>query len=994
MADTASLEPDVRAATGVRRTIGVLVDYIDSWQGGYETQLRGAFEAECRRLDLNLLLIVGRSAEHTDAAGRAHNEIYRLINAQHIDGLILVSSVLAAFSGREGVERLCRSLPKLPMCSIGLELTDVPSVILDNRAGMVSLMDHLLAEHSRQRIAFIGGPLHSPDACVRMDVYLEALQSARLPIDPKLLVAADFSRGGGMDAMKQILASGASFDAVVAANDAMALGALDVLKSMGCRVPRDVAVTGFDDLTLSRYAAVPLTTVRQPMEYMASVALRSVYRQLQGKSVDPVRRLVAEFIQRQSCGCGPKRLVRPEVTQPSALGPARFVDRHADRLSEVLIREVELPGADPGWARQLVVALREELTGKVDAFINVLDDLLNGVGPHDELYDEFQLVITLLRDALTDVTDSKLEDLWHVARRAIALASIRNQTGQRMDAEASYQRLLGTGERFTAALDRASLLKAFAEELPRLNARDVFVSLFADDTRQRLQPFFWMQDGKVREVPFESFDAQQLIPNPDYWQERRRTSFALPLTFEAECFGVVVFGEGTGVYEMLREQISAAIKVNALHQEIVRQTALRERSVQERVATGERMQALSVLAGGVAHDLNNALGPLVGLPDMILTDLARVERGDWERLAQARADIGMIKAAAQRAALTIKDLLTLGRRGKGAREPIDLNDVIRQCIASELIMRHATEAGVELTVQLAELRMGVLGSEPHLVRVVSNLLRNALEATQNGGRIVIATSVADVVQPRHGYETVEPGCYSVLSVVDTGHGMTREDVARAFEPFFSKKRFAGRSGSGLGLAIVHAVVKEHGGFIHVESDVGKGTGFTLYLPRVELESLPEPIPTEPPRGGGRLLIIDDEPAQLRTAARALIELGYDVTTALSGKQALAHLGMSGGAPHPEDIGDSSASAFDLVICDVLLGEAEDGIDLLKKVLQRYPKQKTLIVSGYASEERRQVANALGIPWVAKPYTTQTLADAVDAVIKDKTGSGQWAFLRA
>jgi DNA-binding LacI/PurR family transcriptional regulator/signal transduction histidine kinase/CheY-like chemotaxis protein len=965
---------------------------MDSWQGGYETHMRNALQLECERLGHNLLLVVGRGVEHPDPAGRAHNEIYSLLSQRCVDGLLLVSGGLAAFAGADGITRLSREFSGLPICCIGLEIPDVPSVIVDNRAGMTALMEHLLCEHSRRKVAFIGGPENSPDGQARLSIFQHELQKLQIPIDPRLVVHGDFTRGGGMDAMKQILAAGAAFDAVVAANDAMALGALDVLKSRGYRVPRDVAVTGFDDLSLSRYAAVPLTTVRQPMEYMAMAGLRAVDSQMRGETVEPTRRLIAEFVQRQSCGCGPHHVVRPEVTNPTALGAARFVERHADRLIELLMREVVLPLPKQDWATQLVRALGDETAGKEEAFVNALDDLLNSVGRHDELYDEFQLVITLLRDAFTDVVDGALEDLWHTARRVIALASIRNQTGQRMDAEAAYQRLLGTGERFTAALDKASLLRAFAEELPRLNATDVFISLFEDEERTRMVPFFWMQEGRVREVPVTGFPADQLIPDPGYWQERRRTAFALPLTFESDTLGVVVFGDGTGVYEMLREQISAAIKVNALHQEIVRQTALHERSVQERVATGERMQALSVLAGGVAHDLNNALGPLVGLPDLILNDLDAVERGDAVRAAQVRADLAMIKVAAQRAALTIKDLLTLGRRGHGARDPIDLNDVVRQCISTEQLTRRAADAQIELRVELDPSAVGVLGSEPHLVRVVSNLMRNALEATGEKGEVSATTSRLVLTAPRHGFETVEPGPYAVLTVGDTGHGMTREEVARAFEPFFSKKRFAGQSGSGLGLAIVHAVVKEHGGFIHVDSAVGSGTTFTLFIPLVELPRLEQPIPTEPPRGGGRLLVVDDEAAQARTAERALCNLGYQVTTAFSAGQALQALRMGEhdvvlAPPRP-------TSDFDLVICDVLLGEAEDGIDLLRRVLDRYPNQKTLIVSGYASEERRQVADSLGIPWVSKPYTTQLLADAVDTVLKaKKTGSGQWAFLR-
>ncbi len=951
-----------------RKTIGVLIDYMDSGRAGYESQLRLVFEKECQRLDLNLMIVVGRPFEAVDPAGRAQNSIYRLMHEHCVDGLILVSSALASSAGPEGIRRLLKHLPNVPTCSIGLPLSEVPSVAVDNRPGMQALMNHLIVDHQRRRIAFVGGPAQNPDASARREVYEQALRAADLDVDPRLIGAGDFTRATGVEAMNKILASGLAFDAVVAANDGMALGVIDVLKARGYRVPRDIAVTGFDDLLLSRYAPVPLTTVRQPLASMAVTALTTVHRAMLGEPIEEQQHLVAQFVQRESCGCGRRHSPRVPRSLPPQLTPPELIKRRAGHLARLLSAEVKLAIADEGWARRLVQSLQAELEGQDESFYTALDDLLNRVGRHDELYDDFQLMITLLREELSDIGGFGLEDLWHSARRQIALASIRNQTAQRMETDDEYQRLLRTGERFSSALNHDALVKALTEELPRLNATDVFISLYADDSLCTLRPFFWMRAGQVRPVRDGTFPATQLMPDTGFWQERRQTAFALPLTFESEQLGVAVFGAGTGVYEMLREQISAALKVNLLHREIVRKTTLHERSVQERVATAERMQSLSVLAGGVAHDLNNALGPLVGLPDIIQQDIKAVVDGNKERAARVAGDLDMIKMAALRASQTIKDLLTLGRQGQGAREPLDLNQVVRQCVESEPLRQRAEASKVEVVLSLCDAPLGLIGSEPHLVRAVSNLLRNGMEAVDGRGRVELATSVMRVKEPLSGYETVEPGHYAVVTVADTGQGMAAAELSRAFEPFFTRKRYGGQSGSGLGLAIVHAVVKEHGGFIHVDSEVQRGTTFKVFFPVARVQAPPSQLPRPMTLGSGRILVVDDEEVQLVTAQRALAQLGYEVVTVPNGVEALMLLE---GELHPP---------FDLIICDMVLGDGDDGVELLTRVKNSNPKQRGIIVSGHAASDRRRAAAELGIPWLNKPYTTEALGEVVARVL--------------
>jgi signal transduction histidine kinase len=288
---------------------------------------------------------------------------------------------------------------------------------------------------------------------------------------------------------------------------------------------------------------------------------------------------------------------------------------------------------------------------------------------------------------------------------------------------------------------------------------------------------------------------------------------------------------------MVRSQISSALKSVALHQEILQQTALHERSVQERLAAAERMNALSVLAGGVAHDLNNTLGPLVGLPDLILHQLRASSSGADN--AGIRSDVMAIKTAALRAARTIKDLLVLGRQGRTEQELVDLNRVAASCFGTDVMVHQkAASGGVRVELEVYPAPLVIRASDAQLARAITNLLHNAVEAAPRGGRVVLRTGATRLLEPLSAHERIPAGDYALVAVSDTGTGIADTDLGRIFEPFFTRKRPSENSGSGLGLTIVHSVVKEHDGFVDVATEPGRGTTFTLYLRRAA-----EPVTT-------------------------------------------------------------------------------------------------------------------------------------------------------
>jgi signal transduction histidine kinase len=349
----------------------------------------------------------------------------------------------------------------------------------------------------------------------------------------------------------------------------------------------------------------------------------------------------------------------------------------------------------------------------------------------------------------------------------------------------------------------------------------------------KLEPFFRLQGGQSVDPPAAPLLATRLLSSSAYPVDRRHTSFLLPLTCEAEYLGVAVFqpGSGLGVCGMLREQISGAVKSVALHREIAQQTALHERTDRERAAATERMESLSVMAGGVAHDLNSALSPLVMLPDLMLRQLDELVIDATENGRRLRQHVETIKSAGRRATQTVKDLMTLGGQGRAPKAPLDLNRLVASCLSAEpLLVMHQEEPRVDVTVRLYPQPLVVHASQHHVERAISNLIRNAVESIHLDGLISVTTSQACLTEPRLGHETVAAGDYAVVTVSDTGQGIPPELLGRVFEPFFTKKKLRDSSGSGLGLSIVHGVVKEHQGFVDVASTPGTGTTFTLYFP--------------------------------------------------------------------------------------------------------------------------------------------------------------------
>ena len=953
----------------------MLVAQIDRTSGGYESELRAGFEARCRNHDLNLLVVAGLGPGDPRPEYAAHNGIYELIGPDSADGVILVAPGLAVHGGLGAVLALVEHCRPLPVCSLGLLVPGVPSVTVDNRPGMDAVVEHLIETHRRRRIAYLGGPPGNPHADERFAVYGEVLARHGLDCDPRLVTHANFEHDTAARAVVELVQGGATFDALVAANDGMAIGALMACKVLGLRVPEDIIVTGYDDLDEARLTEPALTTVRQPLRAEAAAAVDVIVRQLSGLPVAPRLELGSRLVVRHSCGC-----VRTELAAdaPPGLAPPAAAAREPDPSDPPSLGD----DLESSVARRLRQALASE-SDRNARFLSTVSFVLDRWPRDDDPCDVLLSILAELRRE-QGAAAHELVELWHAAQRSIASASGRLQLFHRMQVEGMYWRSLEAANRFSAALDMQSLEAGLREQLPEIHPRSLFLGLHPKQDRALLRPLLCLRDG-VPFTPEDSvFPASRLLPGELRAGDGRHTYFVLPLTAGTRRLGLMAIEAHPQPfdYSMLRDQISSSLRVVTLHEEVVRQTALHERSQQERQAAAERMRSLTVLASGVAHDLNNALGSLVALSDVVVDELGSEPGAPDRDDAGIRQDLRAIKSGALRAAETIKDLMTLGRRGQSEHTLVELNRAVKAAaldVHAQTLSLGAPQA--ELSIRTNPQPLGVVGSEAQLMRAVGNLVRNAVEATGAEGTVGVETRPVHLSEPLSAYETIPPGDYVVVVVSDTGEGIPPEHVSRVFEPFFTTKRRHQASGSGLGLSIVHSVLKEHGGYVDVTSEVGRGTTFALYLPNATPSELPPPPPAACRRGNATILVVDDDAIQLRTAERVLGRLGYRVTTVSSGAEACQRLGVAPeNGPSNEVVVRSACSAFDIVIIDLALNEEADGLEVYRRVRAHYPGQKGILASGHALIQHEDEIRELGLGWLPKPYTAEALVVAVQDLL--------------
>jgi PAS domain S-box-containing protein len=457
-----------------------------------------------------------------------------------------------------------------------------------------------------------------------------------------------------------------------------------------------------------------------------------------------------------------------------------------------------------------------------------------------------------------------------------------------------------------------------ADDLLALNLNDVYMDRTARDALMTKV----MEHGRIA--------GEEVM-----WQPRSGDAIRVRLS------GAIVDVSTTGspIFEVIVEDITER---HRLH---------------EQLRQAQKMEAIGHLAGGIAHDFNNLLTAILGYSELLTEQI-----GPDKSIGQ---DLREIMSAAQRAAALTRQLLAFSRRQVLAVAAVDLNQVIGNM---EKMLRRLLGERITIKTAFADRLRPIMADATHLEQVLINLAVNARDAMPHGGTLTIETRDADLdAHYASTHAGAKPGAYALLSVGDTGMGMSRETQARIFEPFFTTKEL-GR-GTGLGLAAVYGIVHQLGGYVWVESEPGRGTVFQVYLPETQdaVQTTAAPVVRVVAPGTETILLVEDEDAVRAFIKTVLQRFGYTVWETPSAEAALTLLDGVDGPIH-------------LLLTDVILPKM-DGRELALRVTRNHPLTQVLFMSGYP--ERMATPQGFlesGVQLMEKPFTAQSLLARVRQVL--------------
>ncbi len=419
----------------------------------------------------------------------------------------------------------------------------------------------------------------------------------------------------------------------------------------------------------------------------------------------------------------------------------------------------------------------------------------------------------------------------------------------------------------------------------------------------------------------------------------------------------------TGYTSFLNKKLEQ--RVEERNRELVQEIADRK-VTEEKLHRAEKMEAIGLMASGVAHDLNNILSGVVSYPELLLMRLPDE--------SELRQPLITIKDSGLRAADVVADLLTVARDAAKVSSRENINALVLAYLQSpEADKVRSLNPSVSLTTELGKDIKPICCSPIHVNKCIMNLVLNAVEAVDLSGKINLCTEVRELSVEQASAIAVPTGKYVALVVADNGPGIPAADLGHIFEPFYTKKKM-GHSGTGIGLAVVWNCMQDHGGTVTVKSNE-QGTIFTLLFPlneedcnQLQDREVTDAATADSPilGNGEQLLVVDDEARQRDIALQILEELGYRVATVSSGEDAIEYV---------------KTQQVDLLLLDMVMEPGIDGLQTYLEISKIYPGQKALLVSGFSESEKVKKALSLGVGgFLKKPYRIMQLADSVQKIL--------------
>ena len=819
----------LRSKTSRPLTIGILTAWLN---GPTEINLWHGVADRARERNVNLIYFSGGIPHWHQQYEAQKNILFNIPNQENVDGLLIWANILSHTLDQNSLEAFCQRYAPLPIISMGMVLPAFPSIRIDMRAGMRKLLSHLIEEHGRRKIAFIRGLTTSQDAEERYRAYIETLEHYKLSFDPDLIVSGDFRRYSGTTAIKQLDEERhVRFDALVSANDNMAIGAMQALQAKGISVPEDVIVAGFDDIEETRAIAPTLTSVRAPWHLLGSKSVDLVLSKLADERLPNQILLETELVCRQSCGCQRISFKTPDAITIQTHAEVSTDDNSflhgdssADSLSEIqsmLSQSAPIRELGPAWSGRLVEAFLADAAMKDSrpaTFIQNLGETLSIIPSGTEIV-EWQEVLAIIRSRIPLLFHSKDEiikahELLENGYAVIGEMAHRQQLNQRLEAVNQTNRLNRIVQTMSTSYDLETLMKLLSLELPGLGIQSCFLSLYDEKgEKPAWSRLILALVGKER-LPLNKngirFPTRQLVPPGILPQDRLIAFDVEALYFQEDQIGFVMFEIGPrdgDVYATLRGHLSSALKSAELVQVALEAEA--------KAIKGDQLKTR--LLANVSHELRTPLNIILGLSQ---TALSSPNPYGIELPAQLTRDLGYINDSGEHLIRLINDLLDMSRAEIGeldlCYEPVSPRTLVMEVFDTFQEAAIGKQKEVELLLDVPD-HLPMLHADPvRLRQILMNLLSNALKFTQKGTIILGAG-----VQLPHIH----------FWISDTGVGISPDLQERIFEPFVKvDPPGQRRSGIGLGLSITRRLVALHGGEITLESVPEHGSTFHVYIP--------------------------------------------------------------------------------------------------------------------------------------------------------------------
>lgn len=951
----------------------VLGFLIDDLLSRYQVRLQMGLRRAARERGARLISFPGGRLTHRDGARFDGSFLFELAKSPAVDGIIVESSILATDVGEAAIRELGARLG-VPMVSISA-VSGVPSVDADHRAGIEAAIRHVVTEHGRRRLAFIRGPSGNAHSALRERIFRQVVERMELPLDERLILPGTFLEPSGADAMRVLFEERrvrvGEFDALVAANDLMALGAIRELAQRGVDVPNDVSVVGFDDDDLARHADPPVTTVSQPIERIGEHAVELLLAQLSGRPIPERSSIEVHLVVRRSCGCSPAR----RAGSARARAALELGELLSSRREACVARLAAYLGAQAGSAGvdavvELLMSEDEDRTalGREALERAIRQTSEQGVDPL-RWHEVIEPIEVALRDhASRTETDAVVVRFLEVRLQINEVAArIQAFEAHRNMQRANTLRLLG--DALMSLKHLRAMGRLLEATLPSLGVSLCAVCLFDEVTGsslrariaasyvvsappsvgfiQKAEEFWRIIPGSV--PPSAPPSSGSAVNDEAHWSAPWLKQVAVnlvvyPLVFASEPLGYVVFSEPLHVQEgWLLEGIAGHLSSAIVN---VRNA---ERLSRARISAEAANDAKSEFVAMMSHEIRTPLTAIVGHIDLALRSAPARD---------LRSRLELARSSSRNLLKIVNDLLDFSKMEAGRLEPevvvFELEEVLQHVINACGVV--ASKKHLELVVDVDPAVPALLLGDPlRLSQVLVNLVGNAVKFSPAGDVVLrveaIERALSDATTLR-------------FSVRDSGIGITPEQQSKLFIPFTQGDSSTTRryGGTGLGLAITQRLVRLMGGEVTVESREQHGTCFSFFL----TFTLPNPpAAAERVQRNGRILLCEDNEAQRVAMSRVFVPAGYQVELEPEPSRVL------------ERLAQNALEHYCLILVDVAWCQSR----FLAELAERLREQSCPVVllnSMDAPALTSQAANGFGaVSTAAKPLLPSQLLELVD-----------------